>query len=190
MEDTTFKPTKEVVHPTESNEVKTTVVDVAFDPAYVANGFDFPVGKPDAKGYVKEKSFGQENFLGEQWNGEKGGNKHFGDSVYSIGHGFVVLAEDLGGEWGRVIRIVHNLPTGELIESLYAHCDSILVEQGEYVKRGDKIATMGNASGKVPTQLYLEIRTTIDLPIGNGVGEDTKGYANPTEFIENNRSYQ
>ena len=40
----------------------------------VAAGFDFPVGPPDAQGYYDAQSFGRNRHLGEDWNGNGGGN--------------------------------------------------------------------------------------------------------------------
>ena len=40
----------------------------------VSDGFDFPVGPPDAKGYYDAQSFGKNRHLGSDWNGVGGGN--------------------------------------------------------------------------------------------------------------------
>ena len=108
------------------------------------NGFDFPVGKPNAKGYYNAQGFTKNNHLGDDWNGVNGGNTDLGDTIYSIANGYVSFAENIGGGWGNVIRIKHYINRNEQIESLYAHCNSIKVKKGEYVTKGHSIGTIGN----------------------------------------------
>jgi murein DD-endopeptidase MepM/ murein hydrolase activator NlpD len=153
----------------------------------IAFHFDFPIGKPDAKGYYNAQGFGKNNHLGDDWNAVTGGNSDLGDPIYSIGDGKVTFAKDIGGGWGNVIRVMHELPDGTYVESLYAHCDTLLVSKNELVKKGDQIATIGTANGAYLAHLHLEIRDDIELPIGGGYSSDTDGYLNPTEFIKNHR---
>src|SRR5205085_6221457 len=40
----------------------------------IADGFDFPVGKPDAQGYYKARGFRSHGHLGEDWDGIRGGD--------------------------------------------------------------------------------------------------------------------
>jgi murein DD-endopeptidase MepM/ murein hydrolase activator NlpD len=152
----------------------------------VSNGFDFPVGKPDGKGYYNAQKFQENNHLGDDWNGVGGGNSDLGDSIYAIGNGYISEAKDYEGGWGNVIRIIH-LYKGKLYESLYAHCDSIYVKPNQFVNKGDQIATIGNCDGIYYAHLHLEIRDSVDLEIGGGYSTITKGYLNPTEFISKNR---
>ena len=77
------------------------------------DGFDFPVGKPDAQGYYNAQSFTKNNHLGDDWNGVGGGNTDLGDPIYSIAHGYVSFSENIGGGWGNVIRIVHTINENE-----------------------------------------------------------------------------
>lgn len=174
---------------------KTTTVSknefAAFDelfqknPSYVAKNFDFPVGKPNAKGYYNAQKFTENNHLGEDWNGTGGGNSDLGDAVYAIGNGYVKFAENLGGGWGNVIRIVHQY-NGNYYESLYAHCDTILVKKGTFVSKGMQIGTIGNADGAYYAHLHLEIRDDIFMEIGGGYSTNTNGFLNPTTFIKSN----
>lgn len=156
-------------------------------PAYKSDGFDYPVGKPNAKGYYNAQGFGGEKYhLGDDWNASTGGNSDIGHPIYAIGNGYVSLAENHGGGWGNVLRVVH-WHNGQFVESLYAHCDEILVKKGDWVKRGQKIATIGNNNGMYLAHLHLEIRSEVDLPIGGGYSRNSKGYLDPTVFIKANR---
>lgn len=158
-----------------------------FPKRYIATAFDFPVGKPDAKGYYNAQGFGINYHLGDDWNAVTGGNTDLGDPIYAIAAGKVNFAEDIGGGWGKVIRILHQIPNGAQYESLYAHCDSILIEVGDWVERGQQVATIGNADGQYYAHLHLEIRDSIGMTIGGGYAVDTSGYLDPTKFLNTHR---
>src|SRR5690554_7245335 len=96
-----------------------------FNKEYITNGFDFPVGKPNAKNYYNAQAFGENYHLGDDWNGNGGGNTDLGDPIYAIANGYVISAKDIRGGWGNVIRIIHVLSNGEIYESIYAHCNEI-----------------------------------------------------------------
>ncbi len=152
---------------------------------YTAKSFDYPVGKPDGKGYYNAQKFTKNNHLGDDWNGVGGGNSDLGDPIYSIANGYVTAAEDLDGGWGKVIRIVH-LFKGKYYESIYAHCQTMTVQKDTWVKKGVPIATIGNADGIYLAHLHLEIRDTLFMEIGPGYSNDTRGYLDPTLFINKN----
>lgn len=162
----------------------------ADNPAYVAQAFDYPVGKPDAKGYYNAQKFTENNHLGDDWNGTGGGNTDLGDPVYVIGHGYVSEAYNAGGGWGNVVRVIHQYKIDQKhfwVESLYAHLDTILVTRGQWIKKGESIGTIGNANGQYYAHLHLEIRRVLDLPLGGGYSSDTTGYLDPTQFIKDHR---
>lgn len=159
----------------------------SFPEPYIATAFDYPVGKPNAKGYYNAQGFGINYHLGDDWNAVTGGNTDLGDPIYAIAAGQVNFAEDIGGGWGKVIRLLHQIPNGEQYESLYAHCDSILVKVGDWVMRGTQIATIGNADGQYYAHLHLEIRDSIGMTIGGGYAKDTSGYLDPTHFLNSHR---
>ena len=77
----------------ESSEAITDSIEVFDLP--IANHFDFPVGKPDAKGYYNAQAFGKNNHLGDDWNAVTGGNSDLGDPIYAIANGKVTFAEDI-----------------------------------------------------------------------------------------------
>ncbi len=147
----------------------------------VADGFDLPVGAPDGVGYHDAQRFGANRHLGEDWNGNGGGDSDLGDPVAVIARGRVTFADDVGGGWGNVVRVVHRTRDGE-VESLYAHLDTIAVTVGEAVARGQVIGTIGTAGGQYVAHLHLELRTVIGRPIGGGYGAAV-GQIDPTAFI-------
>lgn len=157
------------------------------NPEAISDGFDFPVGKPNAEGYYNAQGFGgKKHHLGDDWNGNAGGNNDLGHPIYAVANGIVSEAVDKKGGWGPVLRVVH-FHQGKFYESLYAHCNEILVTEGSLVKRGQKIATIGNIGGKYLAHLHFEIRSAPDMSLGGGYSIDNKGYLNPTAFIKSNR---
>lgn len=150
---------------------------------YKSSQFDFPVGKPTSNGYYNAQKFGENYHLGEDWNGVGGGNSDLGDPIYSISNGYVHFSQDLDAGWGNVIRVIHSY-NNRYYETLYAHCDTIFVKEGQFIKRGDQIGTIGTANGTYLAHLHLEIRDSIFMGIGGGYSSETKGYIDPTEFIK------
>jgi murein DD-endopeptidase MepM/ murein hydrolase activator NlpD len=95
--------------------------------------------------------------------------------------------EDAGEGWGNVVRIVHQLPDGKQVESLYAHLNETVVAANSWIKRGANVGTIGTANGAYLAHLHIEIRQEPNLPIGGGYNFDTTGYINPTAFIKAHR---
>ena len=94
------------------------------------------------------------------------------------------------GGWGKVIRIIHAIEKADslyLVESLYAHCDTIITTENEFIKRGTKIATIGNCDGIYNAHLHLEIRTEIEKKIGSGYADRSAYHIDPSKFISENR---
>ncbi|MDX1960554.1 MAG: M23 family metallopeptidase [Leptospiraceae bacterium] len=158
------------------------------NPVYVSNGFDFPVGKPDASGYSDAQPFTMNNHLGEDW--IKAGRKEMGVPIYASSNGIVSFADDIAGGWGSIVRIIHITPSKILYETVYAHLQKIRVNVGDKVKKGDIIGTMGDANGVYWVHLHFEIRNKINLPIGPGYSSNTDGYLDPKKFINKNRFFK
>ena len=155
------------------------------NPKYITDGFDFPVGSPNAKGYRDAQPFGENNHSGEDWNGNHGGDSDLGDPIYAIANGWVSEAEDKGGGWCNVMRVIH-LVDGNYMESLYAHNDTMLKNRGEWVQRGEQIATIGKCADYY-AHLHFELRTKPSLPLGNGYSADGEGLISPTAYIRAHR---
>jgi murein DD-endopeptidase MepM/ murein hydrolase activator NlpD len=160
----------------------------------LADGFDFPVGKPDARGYYKARGYRSNGHLGEDWDGVRGGDTDLGDAIYSIGDGVVVFARDCHMGWGNVVIIRHAFRengTVKNIDSLYGHLQTILVRRGQAVSRGQKIATMGNAHGLYDAHLHLEVRKNLAIGMSRAkFARDASNYYDPSQFILSHRHLQ
>ncbi|MGF1911133.1 peptidoglycan DD-metalloendopeptidase family protein [Vibrio kasasachensis] len=76
-----------------------------------------------------------------------------GQSILSTAAGTVVYSGNALRGYGNLVIIKHN----DKFLSAYAHNDQLLVQEGQSVKSGQKIATMGN-SGTNSVRLHFEIR--------------------------------
>jgi hypothetical protein len=158
----------------------------------LANGFDYPVGKPEAKGYHKARGFWPNGHLGEDWNGNSGGDQDLGDPIYSIGGGVVVLSEDVKLGWGNcvIVRHIFREPSGkiEMVDSLYGHLLERKVKVGEKVERGQLVGRMGNNNGMYPAHLHLEVRKNLAIGMNRTkFAKDYSNYYSPTAFIQGHR---
>lgn len=159
-------------------------------PEFWSDGFDFPVGKPDAKGYYNAQAFRKNDHLGDDWNGRGGGNTDLGDTIFAISNGYVTEAFQFYGGWGKVMRIAScykNQSDSKMVESLYAHMTEMFFKKGQWVKKGQPIGTIGTAEGIYLAHLHHEIRNEPGRDLGAGYSSDTSGYLNPTQFIKSHR---
>src|SRR4051812_3336744 len=160
----------------------------------LADGFDFPVGKPDSQGYYKARGFRSNGHMGEDWDGIRGGDTDLGDPIYCIGDGIVVFARDCHMGWGNVIIVRHSYREGGMvrsIDSLYGHCEKIMVHRGQVISRGQQIATMGTAHGLYDAHLHLEVRKNIEIGMSRAkFAQDSSNYYDPTQFINQHRHLQ
>ncbi len=161
----------------------------------LADGFDYPVGKPNAEGYYKARGLRLKTprHMGEDWNGNGGGNTDLGDPVYTIGNGLVTYADDARGRWGKVVIVRHAFrdpKTGKVLccQTLYGHLDKIHVVLGQIVRRGDQVGTIGTNRGMFPAHLHAELHYNVLANCGQqGIPKNARNYGNLTEFIERYR---
>ena len=88
-----------------------------------------------------------------------------GQPVYTPSDGTVVFA-GTEGSYGKVLVLDH----GYGVKTRYAHLSEIFVRTGGRVRRGDKVAAVGNTGRSTGTHLHYEVRV-------NGIPE------NPRKFI-------
>jgi murein DD-endopeptidase MepM/ murein hydrolase activator NlpD len=77
-----------------------------------------------------------------------------GTSIYAADSGYVALEGWSNVGYGNMILIDH----GNGFQTLYAHLKGFVVRQGDSVKKGQKIATMGSTGRATGTHLHFEIR--------------------------------
>jgi hypothetical protein len=158
----------------------------------LADGFDFPVGKPEAKGYHKARGYTSNGHLGEDWDGDGGGDTDLGDPIYVIGRGVVVLSEDVHLGWGNCVIVRHAFrdATGkiDMVDSLYGHLLDRKVKVGQVVERGEVVGRMGSNNGMYSAHLHLEVRKNLAIGMNRTkFARDSSNYYSPTAFIQSHR---
>lgn len=76
-----------------------------------------------------------------------------GTPIHAAASGTVIRSETNTG-YGRMIEIDHGFG----ISTLYGHCTTLKVEVGEWVERGQFIATMGSTGYSTGPHLHFEVR--------------------------------
>lgn len=75
-----------------------------------------------------------------------------GNPVYAADSGTVYFSGD-GGGYGNLVKIDH----GNGMQTYYAHCSSLLVNSGQSVSRGEKIALTGSTGNSTGPHLHFEV---------------------------------
>jgi murein DD-endopeptidase MepM/ murein hydrolase activator NlpD len=159
----------------------------------LADGFDFPVGKPEAKGYHKARGFWPNGHLGEDWDGNGGGDTDLGDPIYAIGRGVVILSENVKLGWGNcvIVRHAYRDTNGriDMVDSLYGHLLDRAVKVGQIVQKGELVGRMGSNFGMYPAHLHLEVRKNLAIGMNRTkFARDYSNYYSPTAFINAHRT--
>lgn len=90
----------------------------------------------------------------------------YGTSIYAAAAGTVTTASyGYGGGYGNYIIISH----GNGVQTLYGHCSSLCVSQGQKVSQGQLIARVGSTGLSTGNHLHFEVRV-------NGVAQDPQNY--------------
>ncbi len=134
--------------------------------------------------------FTENMHLGDDLNGIGGENSDLGDPVFAVADGQVMAAREGGPGWGNVIIVLHAYRENgarKYVQSFYGHVQTILVAPHEKVRRGQQIATVGTGGGKYLAHLHFEMREFITPFIGAGYRKDTRGWLNPSAFIQAHR---
>ena len=161
--------------------------DSLFDPAFAiaspiemvsaptADRFDYPVGSRHGALTYNAQPFLTNKHLGDDLNGIGGQNSDLGDP-YSLSQmvlSFSQVGRLMAGEMWLLFS--HELENGRLIESFYAHLDSIHVPVGKQLRRGDQLGTIGTAEGRYLAHLHFELRRYSSLDVGAGYAETKQG---------------
>uniref|UniRef100_UPI000A420BF7 Calx-beta domain-containing protein n=1 Tax=Marinobacterium profundum TaxID=1714300 RepID=UPI000A420BF7 len=169
--------------------------DIPDDRYYLASDFNT----------LEDRGNGPAFHLGEDWNGEGGGDTDLGDSVFAIANGVVVeVVSDQSSAttgFGNYVVVLHNLAdpivvggqTVTQVYSLYAHLDTATyfdgaaVNTGDAIAIGEKIGTIGSTGFAEIAQLHFEITLNDTLPT-NDDGYNPAGapveWVDPSKFID------
>ena len=156
----------------------------------IAARFDRPLGSEHGAMTYNAQRFTENRHLGDDLNGIGGENSDLGDPVYAVADGRVLLAREAGPGWGNVIIVLHAYVENserKYVQSYYGHVESILVHVGDDVRRGQQIATVGTGGGHYFAHLHFEMREFVTPFIGPGYREDTRGWLDPTAFVDAHR---
>ena len=94
--------------------------------------------------------------------GERERNYHYGldiaadagTEIHAAAAGRVTEADWKNDAYGWAVMIDH----GSGVETLYGHCQSLLVEEGQWVDAGDTIALMGSTGNSTGPHVHFEVR--------------------------------
>ncbi|MBK5931713.1 peptidoglycan DD-metalloendopeptidase family protein [Halochromatium salexigens] len=167
-------------------------------------------------GYYNALDFNEENdlgngstyHLGEDWNGEGGGDTDLEDPVYAIANGVVVAVVDdqrtATTGFGNHVVVRHDLAAPILVNgqtvthvhSLYAHLHSAAygdeqtdaVRVGDAIGIGEQIGTLGSSGYGEVAHLHFEITLNDTLPTsddGYNPNGAPAGWTDPSDFIDN-----
>jgi murein DD-endopeptidase MepM/ murein hydrolase activator NlpD len=161
----------------------------------VAQEFDPPLRPPDGAGAVVTLPFLEQGHLGEDWATAKG-DADLGEPVCSVADGWVSIAQDFNNAFGKVVFICYRLPDGRWppsVEVMYAELQEIDVKAGDFVKRGQKIGTVGTGNGTYSAaagfgaHLHWEVRQTVGKGLGPGFDSNHDGWLQPGDFLKAHR---
>ncbi|WP_395741008.1 M23 family metallopeptidase [Prosthecobacter sp.] len=158
----------------------------------LADGFDFPVGKPDADGYYKARGYWPNGHLGEDWNGRGGGDSDLGAPIYAMGRGVVIFSQNIGVGWGNCILVRHIFREADgkiaMVDSLYGHLHERKVKLHDLVEKGQLVGTMGGNNGMYAVHLHFEVRKNLHIGMNRSqFARDSSNYYSPTAFINARR---
>jgi murein DD-endopeptidase MepM/ murein hydrolase activator NlpD len=82
-----------------------------------------------------------------------------------------VIFSGIANGYGKVIKIIHN----NGIETVYAHCSKLYVNNGEMVRKGEHIADVGSTGNSTGPHLHFELKL-------NGNAVDPLNYTNEKQY--------
>ncbi len=185
-------------------EVPSEPVPAPFDPAFnrlssseiaalpVALRWDAPLGSDHGALTYNAQPFRVTRHLGDDLNGIGGYNSDLGDPVYAAAAGRVVFAGVPGTGWGNMVILAHRVPnaqTGalEVVQSMYAHLETVLVQPGQTLHRGEQIGTVGTAGGLYLAHLHFETRQGPYINPSMGYADVPLNRMSPEHFVAGHR---
>jgi murein DD-endopeptidase MepM/ murein hydrolase activator NlpD len=101
-----------------------------------------------------------------------------GTSIYAAAGG-VVVTQEFQAEYGNIIEIDH----GNDLISRYAHSSRVSVKKGDLIKRGQKIAEVGNTGRSTGPHLHFEV-------LVQGIPQDPQKFLNAGRNLTMNPASQ
>ncbi|MCB1090580.1 MAG: M23 family metallopeptidase [Verrucomicrobiae bacterium] len=191
------RPARVGLLPVERGEGKDALL--GFDPALViprpldlvrapvAARFDFPLGSPLGAMTYDAQPFLTSRHLGDDFNGIGGQDSDRGDPVYAAGDGEVVFSGWGGDGWGNVVTVLHRMPNGDPITTLYGHLERIRLPVGSMVRRGELLGTVGKGDGRYLAHLHFEVRRANSLDPGGGYADAPMDRLSGEAFLTSRR---
>lgn len=155
----------------------------------LASRLDPPMGSEQGAFTYNAQSFWEMNasrggrHTGDDLNGIGGMNSDLGDPVYASGNGLVIYAGEPDPSWGKTILLAHRLPDGRIVQSMYAHLQTIAVPLNETVMRGQRIGRVGNAGGRFLAHLHFEMHEASGPSLGAGYVNYRTNRLDPTATV-------
>ena len=178
---------KEKARPFDAAFVRLSAEEVAALPTAVR--FEAPTGAEHGALTYNAQPFRTTRHLGDDLNGIGGWNSDLGDPVYASGTGRVIYCGVPSEGWGNMVILGHRVPEPgapsgfRVIETVYAHMETVLVKSGETVQRGQKIGTVGTANGHYLAHLHFEVRESRSVYPGAGYSDAGLDRVSPEQFI-------
>ncbi len=127
---------------------------------YIGGALEWPVPGYNGDRYISSH-FGQRLLFGRP-------DFHTGIDIARGDKSSIFNAGIVAANGGTVIKVVSNsnygygryviVDHGGGVRTLYGHCESILVSEGQVVSRGQQIATVGNTGNSTGPHLHFELR--------------------------------
>ena len=107
----------------------------------------------------KSVSAGYPNYSSGRYHGGIDFPCPMGSRVVAVQNGIVITVKRLDYSYGYYVMIYHGTDSkGRSVVSLYAHNSSILVSNGDSVKKGQQIAKSGSTGNSTGPHCHFEIR--------------------------------
>ena len=160
--------------------------------APLADAFTSPLGDENGAFTYVAQGLGDMNaarggrHTGQDLHGIGGENTDEGLPVRAAGRGLLIYAGEPSPDWGNVVVLLHRLPDGRFVQSLYAHLKTVSdIPLGALVGRGEQIGTVGTAHGTYLAHLHFEMIESIAHEAGMpGYGKTTFNRINPDEVLK------
>ncbi len=113
-----------------------------------------PQGEPIGDGWMSSSyGYRKDPFSGEKaWHDGVDFAGRAGSPIHAIGAGVVTYAGERWG-YGKLVEITHS----DGYVTRYGHNEQIEAEEGQVVRRGDRVATMGSSGRSTGPHVHLEV---------------------------------